>query len=1160
MINCLRPFLILILAFVSQLAINAQATYNMANLTVTDCYGTFLDSDAGQPAGDYDHNEDFTFKICPPGANTITLTFSQFCTEPFLDVIRFFDGPDTNSTLILATSGNTIPGPIVATSGCLTIHFKSDANVSCTGWKADWKVKLNPPVPPTIDPVTNISCFSNVINITLNQNISCDSVYAGAFSISGPGNPVIVSANPTSCSGNQTNSITLGLNPTFSQNGNFTIDFVYHFKDICDSVWTFNLSRSFNVSDCPITAEIQYSRDTICLGECVTLTGSATGGDPNTYAYKWSNGIPSTAGPHTVCPLTTTTYFLTVSDLGPSPSDVAQKTIYVFPKPNAGTDRTICRYDGKINLNGSPAGGQWSGTGITNASGTFDPDSSGSGTHEVYYTRNGCSDTLKVNVLPVFAGPDQASCPGAAAFSMTGFLPPGGTWSGSNITPAGLFNPTTPGSFTVTYTAPNGCKHSKKVNVDNITLKSSDTTCTSQKAYFPPHTPTGGIWSGTGIVDPLTGQFNPTAAGNGVHTLTYTLNGCSMTTDIYVQNINAGPNRVSCPLQTLYQIPSPSPSGGYWTGDGIIDSSLGTFNPSWNNGKNYTPRLVYHFNGCTDTIIMYVRLTRMYIDSLFFCEYDTLLLLNWGGVKRTPGNGQWSGPGIIDPDYPGKFDPKVAGPGIHTLRYVANTCEDSIVMVVYPKPLTQADTVVCEASGPFALRTDFPGGIWRGTGIIDTVNGIFNPQLTGLGSFMIEYENYIGCKDSMIVTVDPLATININPIDPFYCYNDTLIPLSATPAGGTFSGPGVSGNNFNPIVAGTGVHTIFYNYGTGDCAVMDSFSVEVGQPLNVSMAFSSDSICFGDYIIISATGSGGFGGNYTYNWNGLGSGRVQNVNPKSTTVYTVTVDDGCSQNVSGSLTVVVHPEIKVTLTYGPKVCYGVQGWAKVTAPAGRNYSYLWSTTPPKITDTIHGFAGSYSITVTDNNSGCVKSFNTKIDGYPFINAEFVTIPQDDCVSFLVPTFEINDNSVGGIKGKWDFGDGRTQKYVRGLPINHTFADTGTFRITLYIENEGGCSAIDSADVCVFAEKTLWVPNAFTPNGDGKNEVFLTRGIGVEEFRMMIFNRWGQKLFESESMEIGWDGTYQGEKVENDVYTYLIIYRDITSKETKYAKGVVAVVR
>ncbi len=1138
-----------------------QPVYNMSNMTVQDCEGTLLDSDANDGApGNYDHNEHFVFSICPPGGDSIFLTFLEFATEPIYDVLKIYDGPDTNSPLLGAFSGTANPGSFLATSGCMTLKFTSDADLSDIGWIAEWHTVLVEPVPPQITSVNGASCFSNTLTLNFDRPIPCDSLMPEYFSFSGPSPVSVASVAPGACANGMTQSVVLTLNPSFSDNGNYNINYHYRFTDICGTLWEFDISATAIVSDCPLTAEILSTSDTICRGDCVQLSGTATGGDAASYQFQWSNGIPPGAGPHTVCPLTTTTYQLTVSDNSPSPSDVASKTIVVVPRPNAGSNRSMCRFDPPITLSGSPAGGTWGGSGIADAAaGTFDPDSGIIGINKVWYEVNGCADTIEMEVLFAWAGNTEAACPGSAAFKVNGGYPLGGTWTGPNITSDGTFNPVSPGSYAVTYTAPNGCQHSKVIHVDTIEILDRDTACTSLSSYYLWASPSGGIWSGPGITNAYTGEFNPQSAGNGSHTVTYTLKGCSKSMEVYVQQINARWNQVYCPSEGLDTLPPGIPAGGYWTGNGIVDSLVGSYNPGWNNGKNYNDYVVYHLQGCTDTIIVYGRITKIYTDTLFFCASDTTLRLDWQGVKRTPGNGQWSGPGITDPDYPGIFDPKVAGPGVHTLIYDANSCIDSVVMVVYPLPSFQPDTTVCTQASAFALNITPSGGVWNGYGIIDTLAGIFDPQLTGTGTYTIRYTSPQGCRDSMEVKVEPLQSISISPIAPFFCYRDTNVVLRATPAGGKFSGPGVTDTFFNPLEADTGTHLIFYDYGSGECAVRDSFSVSVGQRLSLSVSFPADSICYGDVSRFRATASGGLGSNYYYQWShGLGSKDSVIVSPASSTVYTVTVSDGCTEDVSATVYVHVFPEIQTSYSSGPKVCYGQKSF--VAASGNGNYQFQWQSNPPYTGDTLRALAGDYWVTVTDLNSGCSIVENASIEGYPYIKASFSVNPSGSCTDILHPEVNIIDRSVGGVSGTFDFGDGTTFAYSPGIFLDHSYSDTGTYRLSLFIENEGGCTDSFSLSFCVDPAATLYLPTGFTPNNDGLNDYFRANGIGITEFHMAIFNRWGEKLFESDDIDQGWDGYYKGEMSPNDAYTYLVVYKDMTSQQVKKKKGTFALIR
>lgn len=1141
-----------------QAGLLAQPTYTMSNQTVTDCFGTLFDSELGQTSGHYDHNENYTFRICPPNAASITLTFFSFCTEPVFDVLRVFDGPDTFATLIGTFHGSTLPPTLTANSGCMTIHFKSDANNSCTGWEADWSITLIPPTAPVITAITNVSCFSSSITMVLDQPIPCDSAYPASFTLTGPGNPVVVGVTPVGCSGGTTNTFNLDLNPAFNDNGSFDLTFIYRFVDHCDSLWEFTILTTFQVTDCPLQADITANPDTICQGDCTQLTATASGGDPLTYAYAWSHGLPPGPGPHPVCPLSTTTYSVTVTDAGPSPAAIATRTVTVVPKPNAGINRTVCQFANAITLTGAPIGGTWSGSGIIDPAGNFHPDTAGVGTHLVFYTVNGCSDTAEVEVRPVWAGLDEAACPNAPPFTVTGGFPVGGTWSGPNINASGLFTPTSPGNYPVTYNAPNGCNHTKMVYVDSLVLPDFDTTCTSRSMYVPPHSPSGGIWSGPGI-HPNTGVFNPALAGAGDYTFVYTLQGCSDTIYVNVKQIQVPNSIVYCPSQGVVTLPVGNPSGGYWTGTGVVDS-VGQFNAMHNNGNNFSVWLVYHFDGCVDSMAAFVRRTVIQVSQIEFCETDDRLILNNITTLRTPAGGVWSGPGVAGPN-PGYFYPGNAGPGTHTIYYTANTCIDSMIMLVHPKPITQADTTVCLSGAPFQLTAQPSGGTWSGTGIMNPATGLFNPAVAGLGTFEIVYDYQIGCLDTVLVEVVPLANINITRPASYFCFSDTLIPLVATPVGGTWSGTGVVGSNFRVISAGPGTHQIRYDYGSGDCAVFDTFSITVGLPITVATNFTTDSICFGEYITMEVTASGGSTGIFTFTWShGLGNGDEQPVNPTSTTIYTVVVEDGCSQPTQAQITVFVHPEITATISGSDSVCYGDTGWVAVTAPPGRQYSYDWQDFPGFAGDTLFNVRGNYTVTLTDIVSGCATTMQAPILGYPYLRANFTRNPNQECISSLEATFTFMDNSTGGTTGYWDMGDGSTIPYVPFSQPTYTYLDTGQFMVTLYLENDGGCTDTFSLPVCIRAEATLWVPTAFTPNGDGINDVFRAAGIGITEFRMMVFSRWGEKLFESNDIEIGWDGTYGGQIVQVDAYTYLIVYRDITSDKPKHAKGVVGVVR
>ena len=195
------------------LPLSAQTTFTMDNITTDECEGVLLDSEGGQLPGHFDNNEDYTFIICVPNAQSITLTFSSFCTEYLYDTLTIYDGPNINARRIGTFSGDPtsnpggMPGSITASSGCMTLHFVSDASVTCDGWEASWEVIVEEPEDPNFLPIANPTCFSNSLTVSLDRQVPCDSIYAGAFSLTGPNAPTIANATPVNCTGGATSTI-----------------------------------------------------------------------------------------------------------------------------------------------------------------------------------------------------------------------------------------------------------------------------------------------------------------------------------------------------------------------------------------------------------------------------------------------------------------------------------------------------------------------------------------------------------------------------------------------------------------------------------------------------------------------------------------------------------------------------------------------------------------------------------------------------------------------------------------------------------------------------------------------------------------------------------------------------------------------------------------
>lgn len=1144
--KALLKYLSPLLAVLAFGQLKAQNTYYMSDQTVNECEGILFDSDAGLVTDYYDHNEDFTFTICVSTADNIVMTFSEFCSEEDYDFITFHDGPNTNSPIIAGPFSGTISiPPISASSGCLTVHFTTDANVACTGWVASWETIIIEPEPPVfnISPIAP-TCSTSTVSLVFDDPIPCDSVYPDAFDLDGPVQQNITSITPVNCNNGTATQFQVNLSPGMNESGNYDFDFTYYFVDECDNFYVLNSSATAGVNDCPLQVELEASENPICPGTCTEIEAIVTGGDPNSYSFVWSNGLPNSAGPHTVCLSTATNISVTVSDAGPSASSSASILIDMLPTPTAQNDVTVCESAPPFNLTANPTGGEWYGPGISNGNnGTFHPDS-GNGSFAIYYEMpNGCFDSTIVDVTPISAGFPEASCPGAAPFMVAGFYPGGGTWSGPNIQSDGTFDPVSQGAYDVTYTHPNGCSDTKTIYVDNISIQGTDTLCQSLGNYNLTFSPIGGSWTGSpGIVNGFAGTFNTEDAGPGSHMLTYTVNGCSEQVEIYVKGVNAGGNISACPLEPPFIVGNPSPSGGVWSGIGITDPNTGMYNPGVTGGQ-FNDTLRYTVDGCVDKKIVYVRFTKLTPDTIEFCESDDVFNLNYQSVGLRPSWGVWAGNGIVqaNPNGTGKFSPSAAGAGAHTLTYTVNNCSDEVVMVVHSLPELM-DTATCSSGTPITLQASPTGGTWDGDGIINPTAGLFDPQDVNVGLHTVIYESPQGCIDSLVVDVYQLTPANLNGLSVQYCYADSNVVLDGTPVGGFFSGPGVVDSIFNPWDAGGGQHEITYTFGYGSCAVTDEAITTVSPPISTTIDIvENDSICHDEVANITITASGGDGSLFNYNWDmGLGYGNQKVVDPDTSSQYIVITSDGCSEDKSDTINIHVFPKFTPIFQVGDSVCYDAPNSVEASVIEAGSYSYLWHSSPPQVGQgAILPAAHDYDLTITDNISGCSQDTFVRVPGFEYVLAGFSPVPDGECIQLDEPLVSFTDLSTGGTTGYWDFGDGTTTPYEPTIYPQHEYQDTGQYVVSLIVENDGGCADTTEKELCVTVDYKLHIPNTFTPNGDGLNDVFQPVGVGIVEFRMDIFNRWGEKVYVLNSIDDYWDGTLRGSICPNGVFAYYV---------------------
>ncbi|MGZ4038695.1 MAG: T9SS type B sorting domain-containing protein, partial [Bacteroidia bacterium] len=185
--------------------------------------------------------------------------------------------------------------------------------------------------------------------------------------------------------------------------------------------------------------------------------------------------------------------------------------------------------------------------------------------------------------------------------------------------------------------------------------------------------------------------------------------------------------------------------------------------------------------------------------------------------------------------------------------------------------------------------------------------------------------------------------------------------------------------------------------------------------------------------------------------------------------------------------------------------------------------------------------GIFTLTVSNPTTGCSASGTVAMVSSSVL-AGFTADPTTG-VSPLTVNF--TNTSTGALNYNWNFGNGSTSTQTN---TSTTFSGSQTFTVTL-IASSGLCSDTVSIDIVVNDGLTLEIPNVFTPNDDGVNDVFTITSTGVKEISLQIFNRWGQRMYEFTGAKAAWDGlNSNGQKVSDGTYFYFVKATGFDDKE------------
>jgi len=226
---------------------------------------------------------------------------------------------------------------------------------------------------------------------------------------------------------------------------------------------------------------------------------------------------------------------------------------------------------------------------------------------------------------------------------------------------------------------------------------------------------------------------------------------------------------------------------------------------------------------------------------------------------------------------------------------------------------------------------------------------------------------------------------------------------------------------------------------------------------------------------------------------------------------------------------------------------------------------LWKcqTSTASLNDSaIYTSAGCFnvSLTVTDLN-GCSSTVTQAnfVCINPEADASFTPSPFDATITH--PEIHFINTSLNATGYIWSFGDGGNS--VDFSPTYEYDEVASNYTVQLVATNAFGCSDTARVVVRVLDELIYYIPNSFTPNGDERNNTFqpvFTSGFDPYSFRLLIFDRWGETLFESNDAKVGWDGTYNGTLVQEGIYTWTVKFKDPNTDKKYTESGHVTLVK
>lgn len=407
-------------------------------------------------------------------------------------------------------------------------------------------------------------------------------------------------------------------------------------------------------------------------------------------------------------------------------------------------------------------------------------------------------------------------------------------------------------------------------------------------------------------------------------------------------------------------------------------------------------------------------------------------------------------------------------------------------------------------------------------------------QVNAAGIYTVQVSNSCGSasQTATVNTGSSAPTLTVVSTSTLLCTGQTAT-LSVNGSTGSYNW---STGATTPTIAVTafGVYSATV---TNACGQASAFiQINASQTPTLGVSPNPAVLCAGGNATLTATSNAG-----NFQWSNGASG--SSITVSQIGVYTVSVSNQCGTRTATVSVNNLAPNPLVVTASSTLICPNET--ATLTASGGgfpsSPASYTWSNNG---TSGAANTSQGGTVQVTASNSCGTLTQSIVINTYA-IQAAFMANPASGTKPLTV-TF--NNGSTGATSYNWNFGNGATANGF--TPPAQTYTASGDYTVTLTV-SDGNCTDQASVVINVFNESgELYIPNVFTPNNDNVNDIFKVKGLNVNSFYGVIFDRWGLELFSWNDLQQGWDGKASGKLCSDGTYFYIITARDADGKELR----------